>query len=98
MKDLQNAKQKFNESFTDYLTRWRGKLSQMRHRPAESDQLLLAIEGCIPPLARKLNDLGIRNFEELYRFRVQKETDVAQEKRSCVMVFILFLKRAHVLK
>ena len=31
LKNLQNAKQKFNETFTDYLTRWRGKLSQMRH-------------------------------------------------------------------
>ena len=77
MKDLQNTKQKFNETFMDYLTRWRGKLSQMRHWPAEADQLVIAIEGCAPQLARKLKDLGIRNFEELYRFGVQKEGDVA---------------------
>ena len=81
LKDLQNTKQKFNKSFSEYLTRWRGKLAQMRQRPTKSDQLMLAIDGCIPPLARKLNDIGIRNFEELYRFGVQKETDVAQEKR-----------------
>ena len=81
MKDLQNTKQKFNESFSDYLTRWRGKLAQMRQRPAESDQLMLAIDGYILPLARKLNDMGIRNFEELYRFGVQKEGDVAQKKK-----------------
>ena len=53
----------------------------MRHRPAESDQLMLAIDGCIPPLARKLNDMGIMNFEELHSFGIQKETDVAQEKK-----------------
>ena len=81
LKDLQNTKQKFNESFSDYLTRWRGKLAQMRQRPTKSDQLMLAIDGCIPPLAKKLNDMGIQNFEEFYRFKVQKETDVAHEKR-----------------
>ena len=81
LKDLQNTKQKFNESFSDYLNRWRGKLAQMRQRPAESDQLMIAIDGCIPPLARKLNDIGIQNFEELYRFGVQKEGDVTQEKK-----------------
>ena len=53
----------------------------MRQRPVESDQLMIAIDGCIPPLARKLNDMGIGNFEELYRFGVQKEGDVAQEKK-----------------
>ena len=59
LKDLQNTKQKFNKSFFDYLTRWRGKLAQMRQSPAESDQLILTIDGCISPLARKLNDMGI---------------------------------------
>ena len=42
---------------------------------------MLAMEGCVPTLSKKLKDLGIRNFEELYRFRVQKESDLAQEKR-----------------
>ena len=73
MRDLQNTKQRFNEPFADYLTRWRGKLALMTHRPAEVDQLMLAIEGYILPLSKKLRDLGIRNFEELYNFGIQKE-------------------------
>ena len=64
-------------SFTEYLTRWREKLGQMRHRHAEADQLTIAMEGYILTLAKKLGDLGIRNFEELYRFGVQKESDLA---------------------
>ena len=32
-------------------------------------------------LSRKLRDLGIRNFEELHRFGVQKESDLAQDKK-----------------
>ena len=39
----------------------------MKHKPAESDQLDLATEACIPPLASKLKDMGIRDFNELYR-------------------------------
>ena len=32
-------------------------------------------------LSRKLKDLGIRNFEELHKFGVQKESDLAQDKK-----------------
>ena len=53
----------------------------MRHRPAKTDQLIIAMEGCVPPLSKKLGDLRIRNFEELYRFGVQKESDLAQDKK-----------------
>ena len=74
-------KHNFNESFSEYLTRWRGKLSLMKHRLSEFDQLTIVMEGCVPMLSRKLKDLGIRNFEELHRFGVQKESDLAQDKK-----------------
>ena len=54
----------------------------MRHRPTEADQLIIAIKGYAPQLARKLKDLGIQNFKDLYKFGVQKEGDVAQKKRT----------------
>ena len=76
LKELQNIKQEPNESFTDFLTRWRGKLARMKYKPAESDKLLIAAEACIPPIANKLRNMGIRNFEEMYRFGVQIEGDI----------------------
>ena len=81
LRELQNTKQRYNEPFAEYLARWREKLGQMRHRPDESDQLVIAIEGCVPALHKKLGDLGIQNFDELHRFGVQKESDLAQEKK-----------------
>ena len=39
------------------------------------------MEGYVLPFSKKLRDLGIRNFEELYRFGIQKESDLAQEKK-----------------
>ena len=53
----------------------------MKHRPAESDQLMIIMKGYIPSLSRKLKDLGIKNFEELHKFGVQKESDLAQDKK-----------------
>ena len=53
----------------------------MKHRPAESDQLTIVMEDCVPILSRNLRDLGIRNIEELHRFGVQKESDLAQDKK-----------------
>ena len=45
----------------------------MKHRPVESDQLIIAIEACVPSLANKLKDMGIRDFKDLYRFGIQVE-------------------------
>ena len=78
LRELQNTTQESGEPFTDFLTRWREKLAQMKHKPAESDQLDLAIEACIPPLASKLKDMGIRDFNELYRFGVQVEANLSE--------------------
>ena len=81
LRDLQNTKQKFNESFAEYLIKWREKFSLMKHRPAESDQLKIVIKGCVLLLSRKLRDLGIMNFEELHRFGVQKESNLVLDKK-----------------
>ena len=51
-------------------------MSQMKYKLAESDQLDIAIEACIPLMANKLKNMGIRDFKELYHFGVQVEADL----------------------
>ena len=41
---------------------------------------MIAIEACIPPLANKLKDIGVRDFKELYRFGLQVEADLNLNK------------------
>ena len=53
-------------------------MAQMNHKPAESDQLDIAIDACIPPLASKLKYMGIRDFKELYHFGVQIEASLTE--------------------
>ena len=76
LRELQNTTQESGEPFIDFLTRWREKLAQMKYKPAESDQLDLVIEVCVPPLASKLKDMSIRDFKELYHFGVQVEANL----------------------
>ena len=44
LRELQNINQESDEPFTDFLTRWKEKLAQMKYRPTESDQLMIAME------------------------------------------------------
>ena len=73
---MHNTTQESDEPFADFLTRWREKLAQMKHKPVESYQPDIVIEACIPPLASKLKDMGIRDFNELYHFGVQAEANL----------------------
>ena len=57
-----NVKQKFNESFSEYLMRWRGKLSLIKQRPAESDQLTIVMEDCVPMLSMNAKRSGDHEF------------------------------------
>ena len=59
LRDLLSTKHKFNESFTYYMSKWRAKLGQMKHRPAEADQLMIVMDGCSSILTGKLRDIGI---------------------------------------
>ena len=76
LQELQNTMQRSDESFTSFLTRWRKTLAQIKHIHTESDQLIIAIEACILPMTNKLKDMGIRDFKDLYHFRVQVEADL----------------------
>ena len=51
-------------------------MAHMKCKPTESNQLDLAIEACIAPLASKLKDMGIGDFKELYHFGVQVEANL----------------------
>ena len=42
---------------------------------------MIVIEDSVPMLSKKLRDLCNRNFEELHIFGVQKESDLAQDKK-----------------
>ena len=54
LQDLENTRQKQEESFKKYEDRWRGQLLKMQTRPAEKDQITVIIKGTKPSIYNKL--------------------------------------------
>ena len=69
----------------------------MKHRPVESDQLIIAIEACIPSLTNKLKDMCIRDFKDLYQFRVQIEADLNLNTHEWLFSFVAVIIQNNIL-
>ena len=54
LRDLENVKQRPEESFKEYVDRWRGQLLKMQTRPSEKDQIKMIIKGTKPSIYGKL--------------------------------------------
>ena len=54
------------------------KVGSDEAQTCRSDQLDIAIDSCIPPLASKLRDMSIKDFKELYHFGVQVEANLTE--------------------
>lgn len=48
LRDLEMTKQKGDETFSEFLARWRGKAASMVNRPNEEDQIDIIIKNLIP--------------------------------------------------
>ena len=67
LRDLENIKQKQEESFKEYVDRWRTQLLRMQTRPSEKDQIKMIVKGTKPPIYSKLRRMTsmISNFQQL---------------------------------
>ena len=54
LRDLENIKQKQEESFKEYVDRWRTQLLRMQTRPSEKDQIKTIVKGTKPSIYSKL--------------------------------------------
>lgn len=63
LKDLETTKQRANESFFEFLTRWRGKATKMINRPSKKDQVYMIINNLQAVYHKKLFASLILTFE-----------------------------------
>jgi len=47
LRDLETAKQGVRETFSEYLTRWKGKASRMVNRPNKKNQINMIIKNFV---------------------------------------------------
>ena len=65
LRDLETAKQGVGETFSEYMTRWKGKASRMVNRPNEKDQINMIIKNLLSAYNSRLLSSPISSFGEL---------------------------------
>ena len=66
LRDLETTKQGMGETFSAYMTRWKGKASRMVNRPNEKDRLNIIIKNLLLAYNSALLLSPISLFGELY--------------------------------
>ena len=65
LRDLETTKQGVGETFSEYMTRWKGKASRMVNRPNEKDQINMIIKNLLLAYDSRLLSSPISSFGEL---------------------------------
>ena len=73
LKDLETTKQLSNESFSDFLMRWKGKTSKMPNHPSKKDQVRMVMKNILPTYGRQLAPIPLKTFVNLYDADIQGE-------------------------
>ena len=65
LRDLETTKQRVGETFSEYMTRWKGKTFRMVKRPNEKDQINMIIKSLLLAYNSRLLSSPISSFGEL---------------------------------
>src|SRR2546425_4068230 len=82
LRELENITQHPEESFPDYLNRWRKKLILILNKPEEQKLIKLFIKGTLPPFQNQMYCIPLRDFSEVYRMGVSIEDRLREEKKA----------------
>src|SRR2546421_3086859 len=84
LRELENTTQGPNESFPDYLNRWRKKLILIRNKPDEQEMIKIFKKGTLPPFRNQMYCIPLRDFSEVYRMGVSIEDRLMEDKKANV--------------
>ena len=76
LRDLETTKQGFNETFSEYMMRWKNKISRMVNRPNEKDQINMIIKNLLLAYNNRLLSPYINSFLELCDCDTRIEDDI----------------------
>ena len=66
IRDLKLTKQRPNESFSNFLTRFMNKVGLMKNKLAEKDQVRMVVRNVSPNLVERLQMINFKSFVDLY--------------------------------
>ena len=82
IRDLELTKQKSNESFSDFLTRFMNKAGLMKNKLAEKDQVRMVVHNVSPNLVERLQMMNPKSFVDLYDDGLQAEEMENEKKKN----------------
>src|SRR3989441_7246538 len=82
LRELENTTQNPDESFSDYLNRWRKKLIMIRNKPDEQELIKIFIRGTLPPFRNKMYCIPLRDFSDVYRMGASIEDLLIEERKA----------------
>ena len=66
IRDLELTKQRSNEFFLNFLTRFKNKAGLMKNKLAEKDQVRMVVRNVSPNLVKRLQMMNPKSFADLY--------------------------------
>ena len=82
IRDLELTKQKPNEFFSDFLTRFMNKVGLMKNKLAEKDQVRMIVRNVSPNLVKRLQMMNFKTFVDLYDDGLQAEEIENENKKN----------------
>ena len=82
IRDLELTKQRSNESFSDFLTRFMNKSGLMKNKLAEKDQVRMVVCNVSPNLVERLQIMNPKSFVDLYEDGLQAEEMENEKKKN----------------
>ena len=76
------TKQKVNESFSDFLTRFMNKAGLKKNKLAEKDQVRMIVRNVSPNLVKRLQIMNLKTFIDLYDDGLQAEEKENEKKKN----------------
>ena len=82
IRDLKLTKQRLNESFSDFLTRFMNKAGLMKNKLAEKDQVRIVVCNVSPNLVERLQMMNPKSFVDLCDDGLQAEEMENEKKKN----------------
>ena len=82
IRDLELTKQRSNESFSDFLTRFMNKACLIKNKLAEKDQVRMVVHNVSRNLVERLQIMNPKSFVDLYDDGLQAKEMENEEKKN----------------
>jgi hypothetical protein len=79
--DLETTHQRENETFSEFLIKWRAKASKMMNRPKEKDQVNMVMKGLLSVYYNRIFASPLMDFKQLCNVCITHQGSLPHRRR-----------------